>query len=145
MDSVALPDGQMIFATDEAVSRKDAEDFVIKVFQAAHRTVKNEVASQNKTVREPVELPKEQVAQLLQTDKKILLVDVRTEREYEENHMENAKNVPLLSIIKNPFLFSDYRDNMILLYCTEGYQSKAAAQCLLETGYFAVAYFSWNL
>ena len=145
MDSVALPDGQMIFATDEAVSRKDAEDFVIKVFQAAHRTVRNEVASQSKTVREPVELSTEQVAQLLQTDKKILLVDVRTEREYEENHMENAKNVPLLSIIKNPFLFSDYRDNMILLYCTEGYQSKAAAQCLLETGYFAVAYFSWNL
>ena len=81
---------------------------------------------------------------MLQTGKKILLVDVRTEREYEENHMENAINVPLLSIIKNPVVFSDNRNNMIWLYCKEGYQSRAAAQCLLEAGYSGVKYFVWN-
>jgi rhodanese-related sulfurtransferase len=69
-------------------------------------------------------------------------VDVRTEREYEVAPMENAINVPLLSLIKNPFLFSENRDKTILLYCQEGYQSKAAAQCLLEAGYEKVAFFA---
>jgi rhodanese-related sulfurtransferase len=73
-----------------------------------------------------------------------LLVDVRPEREYGEEHINSAINAPLLSILKNPFMFSENREKNILLYCMEGYQSKAAAQCLKEAGYKNVAFFAWN-
>ena len=42
-------------------------------------------------------------------------------------------------------MFSENRDKLILLYCKEGYQSKAAAQCLAEAGYKNVAFFAWKV
>lgn len=142
MDGILLPDGRMIFAADRAVSGQEAEEIVARVFHREDRTPRVGESFQNKTVGEPEEITLEQAMQLLKHSRRILLVDVRTEREYEQKHLPNARNVPLMSIIKNPFVFSENRDKMILLYCSEGYQSKAAAQCLLEAGYSGLAYFA---
>lgn len=144
MDGVLLSDGRMIFAADSGVLEEEAEEIVVRAIHKEARTPRVGVSFQNKTVREPEEMPLEQAMQLLRHGGRILLVDVRTEREYEQNHLPNARNVPLMSIIKNPFVFSENRDKMILLYCREGYQSKAAALCLLEAGYSELAYFSWK-
>ena len=141
MGGIALPDDRMIFNADEVVPEKEAEKFIIRAVQPEER-IKADVS--NTMGREPEEISIEQVIQLMQEKKNICLVDVRSEREYEERHLEGAVNIPLLTIIKNPFVLSENRDTMILLYCAEGYQSKAAAGCLLEAGYSKVAYFAWK-
>ena len=80
----------------------------------------------------------------MKEEKRPLIVDVRTEKEYAESSLPGAVNIPLLSIIKNPFVLSENRDKIIVLYCREGYQSKAAARCLLEAGYKQVSFFAWK-
>lgn len=142
MDGVILADGRQIFATDDMVSEKEAEEIVERVFQKECRRLRSETGNQSRGVSEPQKISLEYALQLVQEEKRALLVDVRTEREYEQDHLENAMNVPLLSIIKNPFVFSENRDTIIMLYCNEEYQSKAAAQCLSEAGYEKVAYFA---
>jgi len=144
MDDVALPDGKMIFGGEEVVSKAEADEIVTRIFHKEGRTSRTEADIRVRTVKKPEEISLEQAMQWLKENKNILLVDVRTEREYEQEHLEHTINVPLLSIIKNPFVFSESRNKMILLYCTEGYQSKAAAQCLLEAGYQNVVYFAWK-
>ena len=143
MDGVVLPDGRMIFAAEEAVSAEEAGKMLDKVFHKKLRIPVIREELQEKKTGRPEELPPEQMM-LLQEHKNVLLVDVRTEREYAEGHAEGAVNVPLLSIIKNPFVFSENRDKRICLYCKEGYQSKAAAQCLSEAGYEKVAFLRWK-
>ena len=144
MDGVALPDGNVIFAADKAVSESEAEEVVVRVFQKELRISRSDEKKQSEKDAEPEEISPERVKELLRENKNVLLADVRTEREYEQGHWENAINIPFLSLIKNPFVLSESRDKRILLYCNEGYQSKAAAQCLLETGYENVAFFAWK-
>jgi len=144
MDGIALPDGRLIFDTEKQVSEEEMSDILTKVCYPEFRKPRNSEPEKNGPEIEPEELTPEQVEQLVQKEHKTLLIDVRTEREYAEGHLQEAINVPLLSIIKNPFLFSENRDRMLLLYCKEGYQSKAAAQCLLEAGYSKTAFFAWK-
>lgn len=53
-------------------------------------------------------------------------MDVRTTREYETDHILDAVNVPLLSIMKNPYVVS-------------------AERCLMEAGYRRVSYFAGTI
>ena len=144
MQELVLPDGRKIFAPDEAVSLEEAGEMLDRAFHKKLRIPGIREALQDKITEGPEELLPEQVGLLLQEHQNVLLVDVRTEREYAEGHADGAVNVPLLDIIKNPFVFSENRDKRICLYCKEGYQSKAAAQCLSEAGYKRVAFFRWK-
>jgi len=144
MDGITIADGSTIFAAEEMVSGTEAEVLIERVFQIKQRIQRKTGELCNCTTGEPKEISFEYAMQLLKEEKKYLLVDVRTVRDYEEGHQERAVNVPLLNIIKNPFVFSENRDTMLLLYCNEGYQSKAAARCLVEAGYKKVAFFAWK-
>ncbi len=144
MDGSALPDGSVIFAGEKEVSKEELSDIMTKVCFPEFRTPRRSKEGKETSHCEPVEISAEQAKQLLQEEKNILTVDVRTMREYEQNRLTGAVNVPLLNIIKNPYVFSENRNKTILLYCSEGVQSRAAAQCLLEAGYPKVAYFAWK-
>ena len=144
MDGIVLPDGRMVFDAEKQVSKEELSDIMTKVcfpeFRIPHRSEDRKETSHY----EPEELFYECAKKLLREEKNILPVDVRTMREYEQNHLPGAVNVPLLDIVKNPYIFSENRNKTILLYCSEGVQSRVAAQCLLEAGYPKVAYFAWK-
>lgn len=144
MDGIVLPDGRMVFGAEQQVSEAELSDIMTKVCFPEFRTPRRTEKAQNSPGREPEEIFLEQANKLLQEGNRPLIVDVRTEREYEQNHLPDAVNVPLLNIVKNPYIFSENRNKTILLYCSEGIQSRVAAQCLLEAGYPKVAYFAWK-
>lgn len=144
MEGITLPDGSMIFDAEKPVSGEELADILTKACFPEFRTPKRPETEIKPAAVEPKEVSFEQAMNLVSGESNILLVDVRSEREYEEAHLPGAVNAPFLSVIKNPFMFSEKRDIMILLYCNEGYQSKAAAQCLLETGYKNVVFFAWS-
>lgn len=144
MDGVALPDGRQVFDAEKTVFPEELSEILTRACYPEFRKPRISEPEKNRQIEEPEEASFAQVIQVLRENKKVLLVDVRIEREYTEECMQGAVNVPLLSIIKNPFVFSEERDKLILLYCKEGYQSKAAAQCLLEAGYEKVAFFAWK-
>lgn len=144
MDGIVLPDGSLIFAGEKEVSKEELSDIMTKVCFPEFRIPRRGEGVKETPDCEPEKISLEQAKQLLQKEKNILQVDVRTVREYEQNRLPGSVNVPLLDIIKNPYIFSENRSKTILLYCSEGVQSRAAAQCLLEAGYPSVAYFAWK-
>ena len=93
-----------------------------------------------------VEAPKEQVAsyhqisqeeakEMMAMDGTQIIVDVRTQEEYESGHIPGAICIPNESIgCDSPEALPDY-DQIILIYCRTGRRSKEASQKLASMGY----------
>ena len=76
----------------------------------------------------------EQAHKLLQEDKSIVLVDVRTAGEYAEKHIPGARLVPNETIKDQP-IEGISKDAKVLVYCRTGHRSQDAANKLLKMGY----------
>ena len=64
----------------------------------------------------------------------VVIVDVRTQEEYNEGYIENAILIPNESISGAPSELPD-KDAVILIYCRSGNRSKQAADKLVALGY----------
>ena len=74
----------------------------------------------------------------MMASQEVVVVDVRTQEEYDGGHIENAVLVPNESIVSEmPEALPD-KDATLLIYCRSGRRSKEAAQKLLSLGYQSV-------
>lgn len=64
----------------------------------------------------------------------VIIVDVRTQAEYNEGYIENAILIPNESISGAPSELPD-KDAVILIYCRSGNRSKQVADKLVALGY----------
>ena len=64
-----------------------------------------------------------------------VLIDVRTNEEFNENHIEGAINIPYDKILKD---IPSSKDKSIIVYCRSGARSFAAAPTLVNNGYLNV-------
>lgn len=64
-----------------------------------------------------------------------LIVDVRENDEYEENHLERAVNIPHTDIVDDIGDYVDDKDSVIIVYCKSGKRSSMAASSLIDAGY----------
>lgn len=64
----------------------------------------------------------------------IVWIDVRTEAEYQADHIEGDLNIPHVSISKVAELFPD-RETEIQLYCRSGRRASFAMEALNKLGY----------
>lgn len=67
------------------------------------------------------------------TPESIVLVDVRTAREFSTGHLPEAVNVPLAEIADSPP--TQDKDALIVLYCRSGNRSSQAERILRNLGY----------
>jgi rhodanese-related sulfurtransferase len=66
-----------------------------------------------------------------------LLVDVRSEHEWDEGRIEGSVNVPLGRL---PDRLSELpRDRPLVVYCSSGYRSSIAASIMLRRGFAGIA------
>ncbi len=63
------------------------------------------------------------------------LVDVRTKQEYEENHLENAINIPYMDSHGIAHWYLKDKAQPVVLYCATGKRCSQAKQCLEYLGY----------
>jgi len=84
-------------------------------------------------------------------DGDVIILDVRTEAEYEDTHIKGAINIPLDKIDENTLHEVDELESkevIILVYCASGNRSKQASSKLTKLGYINVYDFggisSWN-
>lgn len=77
----------------------------------------------------------QEAEQMLKEDRRILLVDVRSEEEYEQEHRKGSINVPLKTLFRNPYCVCTDRAAVLFLYCQRGYKSRIAAGLLAQAGY----------
>lgn len=64
-----------------------------------------------------------------------VLVDVRTQMEYDEKHIEGAILIPNETIGNQPIELLPDKNATILVYCRSGNRSKQAAEKLAALGY----------
>ena len=87
-------------------------------------------------------------AKKMMETQKAIVVDVRTLEEYNEGHIPNAISVPLETIENEAETKLKNKDDLILVYCRSGRQSREAALKLIEKGYTNVIDFGgikdWN-
>ena len=74
----------------------------------------------------------------MMASQEVVVVDVRTQEEYDGGHIENAVLVPNESIVSEmPEALPD-KEATLLVYCRSGRRSKDAAEKLLALGYQSV-------
>jgi len=80
-------------------------------------------------------VPPEQVYAAIQGDSNIQLIDVRTQAEYQVNHIKQSQNI---CVTKNDFkekIAKLDKNKPVYVYCGKGGRSAKAAQILKEMGF----------
>ena len=107
-------------------------------------TLENDIASSGESEENPSDtseyqkITAEQAKSMMDADKSLLVVDVRTQEEYAQGHISGALLIPNETITDQPPERLSDKDAVILIYCRSGNRSKQAALKLLDMGYMQV-------
>ena len=80
-------------------------------------------------------------ATLMETELDYIILDVRTQAEYDEAHIPGAICIPNETIGTEAIPALPDKNQLILVYCRSGNRSKQAAQKLAEQGYTNIVEF----
>lgn len=84
------------------------------------------------------QITQEEAARILDGRTDCILLDVRTEEEFDEGHIPGAINLPNEAIAAEAPPELPDRDQLILVYCRSGRRSQEAAEKLAALGYTQV-------
>lgn len=73
--------------------------------------------------------------ELIKTNKRAIVLDVRTRAEYRQAHIEAAVLMPLDRLAAQAAALLPDKDAMILVYCHSGARADAAVSLLVRMGY----------
>ena len=92
----------------------------------------------------------EEVKEKLEKKEDIVLLDVRTEQEFNSSmgHIENAILIPVQNLAERVSELEKYKEKEIIVYCRSGNRSMAGTKILVENGFNAKnmlgGMISWN-
>ena len=103
------------------------------------KTGQDTKAAQEDTLKaEYKKITAEEAKERMDKDDKVVILDVRTEEEYQEGHVPGAIVIPNETISSGPLEELPDMDQAILVYCRSGNRSAQAAKKLAEAGYTQV-------
>ena len=77
----------------------------------------------------------EEAKEIIDSEEGYIILDVRTQEEYDQGHIPGAILIPNTAIeAKAEDVLTD-KNQLILVYCRSGRRSKIAAEALVELGY----------
>ena len=82
-----------------------------------------------------VNITAEKAKQIMDTEEGYIILDVRTQEEYDEGHVPGAIVISHVEIAEKAEEVLTDKDQLILVYCRSGRRSKIAAEALVELGY----------
>ena len=82
-----------------------------------------------------VNITAEEAKQIMDNEEGYIILDVRTQEEYDEGHIPGAIVIPHEEIAEKAEDVLTDKDQLILVYCRSGRRSKIAAEALVELGY----------
>jgi rhodanese-related sulfurtransferase len=77
----------------------------------------------------------QQANELMKTDAKVSILDVRTPDEFAQGHITGATLIPLQTLDKNLMLIAGVKSQKIIVYCHSGNRSVAASRILVKNGF----------
>ena len=83
----------------------------------------------------------EKAKELMYTEKDYIILDARTQEEFDEGHIDGAILIPEYEVSTRAEKELPDKDQLILVYCRSGRRSKIAAQALVDIGYTNVKEF----
>ena len=83
----------------------------------------------------------DEAVEMMENEKNYIILDVRTEQEFEEQHIPNAINVPNETIGKDEIPELPDKEQLIMVYCRSGNRSKQASEKLVKIGYSNIVEF----
>ncbi|MDD4200227.1 MAG: rhodanese-like domain-containing protein [Eubacteriales bacterium] len=83
----------------------------------------------------------EQAKQMMEDEKDYVILDVRTDSEYNEGHIPGAILIPDYEINEKAESVLKDKDQLILVYCRSGNRSQGASETLVNLGYTNVVDF----
>ena len=83
----------------------------------------------------------EAAKEMMETQNNVVILDVRTQEEFQEGHIPNAICIPNESIQDQAESVLKDKDQTILVYCRSGNRSKQASQKLAKLGYTQIKEF----
>lgn len=81
------------------------------------------------------EITQNEAKDMMDSKEELVILDVRTEEEYLEGHIENAILLPVDEISNRAEEILPDKDKKILVYCRSGRRSKLASEELVKLGY----------
>ena len=78
---------------------------------------------------------------LMDSESGYIIIDARTQEEYDEGHISGAILIPEYEIVDRAEKELPDKDQLILVYCRSGRRSKIAAEELVKLGYTNVKEF----
>ena len=82
-----------------------------------------------------VNITAEEAKQIMDTEEGYIILDVRTQEEYNQGHIPGAIVISHEEITEKANEMLPDKDQLILVYCRSGRRSKIAAAALVELGY----------
>ena len=77
----------------------------------------------------------QEAKEIMDAEEGYIILDVRTQAEYDEKHITGAVLIPDYEIKERAEEELTDKDQLILVYCRSGRRSKLAAEALVELGY----------
>ena len=77
----------------------------------------------------------EEAKQIMDSEEGYIILDVRTQEEYDQGHIPGATQISHEEITEKAEEVLTDKDQLILVYCRSGRRSKIAAEALVELGY----------
>ena len=82
-----------------------------------------------------VNITAEEAKRIMDSEECYIILDVRTQEEYDEGHIPGAIVISHEEIAEKAEEVLTDKDQLILVYCRSGRRSKIAAEALVELGY----------
>ena len=82
-----------------------------------------------------VNITAEEAKQIMDTEEGYIILDVRTQEEYDQGHIPGAILISHEEIAEKAEDVLTDKNQLILVYCRSGRRSKIAAEALAELGY----------
>ena len=77
----------------------------------------------------------QEAKELMNTEEGYIILDVRTQEEFDQSHIPGAILIPDYEITEKAEAVLTNKDQLLLVYCRSGRRSKLAAEALVELGY----------
>ncbi|MBE6753483.1 MAG: rhodanese-like domain-containing protein [Ruminococcaceae bacterium] len=88
-----------------------------------------------------VSITAKEAKQLMDTEENYIIIDARTQEEYDVAHIPGAIMIPEYEIADRAEAELPDKEQLILVYCRSGRRSKIASQALADLGYTNVKEF----
>ena len=88
-----------------------------------------------------VNITAEEAKQIMDSEEGYIILDVRTQEEYDQGHIPGAIVISHEEIEEKAEEVLTDKDQLILVYCRSGRRSKLASEALVELGYTSIKEF----